>query len=102
MAPEHPLRPIDWDGDHIRLLDQTLGLLDEVTLLGWQDQQAVREQPAGADAFFLPSLSEGIALADPDRRTRLSTTDPARVRDSFDLARRARVFAEAYRSLSEA
>ena len=136
--------------EKLEYLRATLGLLDEVTLLGWQDQQAVREQLAWADAFFLPSLSEGIsnsalealaagvpvlstrcggmdevlatpdtgtlvdvgdvpamaaglvALADPERRARLSTTGAARARDSFDLARQARVFAEAYRSLGEA
>lgn len=47
--------------EKLEYLRATLGLMDEVTLLGWQDQAAVEAQLGWADAFFLPSLSEGIS-----------------------------------------
>lgn len=138
-GPEH---------EKLEYLRATLGVMDEVELLGWQDQRAVEGQLGWADAFFLPSLSEGISnsalealaagvpvvstrcggmeevlrtpdtgtlvdvgdvaamatalgeLTDPDRRATLAATGAAEARDAFDLSRQARVFAEAYRSLS--
>lgn len=42
-------------------LRHSLGLEDEVTLLGWQSQEQVTELLRWADAFLLPSLSEGIS-----------------------------------------
>jgi colanic acid/amylovoran biosynthesis glycosyltransferase len=42
-------------------LRQSLGLDDEVELVGWKDQSQVRELLGWADVFLLPSLSEGIS-----------------------------------------
>lgn len=42
-------------------LKHSLGLDDEVVLLGWQTQQQVAELLAWADVFLLSSLSEGIS-----------------------------------------
>lgn len=42
-------------------LRHSLGLEEEVELLGWQSQGDVERQLGWADAFLLPSLSEGIS-----------------------------------------
>ncbi len=86
MAPEHPLRPIDWDGDHIRLLDQTL-LPDEVRVLAVRDvgdlldaigRLAVRGAPALGVTGAL-----GVALA-------VRTLPAAEVPDAVARLRSAR------------
>lgn len=44
-------------------LRHSLGLEDEVTLLGWQSQQQLEELFGRTDVFLAPSLSEGISNA---------------------------------------
>lgn len=39
-----------------------LGLESRVRMLGWQDEEGMREVLQAADIFFLPSAGEGIAL----------------------------------------
>lgn len=54
------------DGEHeeaVRFDVWDLGLSDHVTLAGPQDRAAVRAALADADAFLLPSVSEGLSNA---------------------------------------
>jgi colanic acid/amylovoran biosynthesis glycosyltransferase len=47
--------------EKLRYLVDSLGVADEVELLGWQRQEQVADHIGWADAFLLPSLSEGIS-----------------------------------------
>lgn len=47
--------------EKLEYLRHALGLTDEVELLGWCDQARVEAEMREADAFWLPSLSEGIS-----------------------------------------
>ncbi len=61
VAVEYRIAGHGPEREKLDYLRASLGVTDEVTLLGWQDQPAVEAQLAWADAFFLPSLSEGIS-----------------------------------------
>jgi colanic acid/amylovoran biosynthesis glycosyltransferase len=47
--------------EKLEFLRHTLGVTSEVELLGWCDQARVEAELREADAFWLPSLSEGIS-----------------------------------------
>ena len=63
VALEYRIAGSGPEGEKLDYRRASLGLTDEVTRLGWQDQPAVQEQLGWADVFLLPSLSEGISNA---------------------------------------